>query len=111
MQVDRHVDRRLQAEQDGEAGGREARERVLVAQRVPQRADHDEGEQRDQHEAEHDAEFLGRHREHEVGVAVGQDALDRALARAPAEPAAAHERFQRACRSGRCRRRPDRGSA
>ena len=38
-----------------------------------------------------DAEFLGRHREDEVGMAVGQDALDRALARAAAEPAAAQK--------------------
>ena len=52
-------------------------------------------EQRDQHEAEHDAEFLGRDREDEVGVAVGQDALHRALARPAAEPAAAHEGFDR----------------
>ena len=80
-------------------------ERVLVAHGVAQRAQHDEGEQRDQHQAEHDAEFLGRDREDEVGVAVGQDALDGALARAAAEPAAAHEAIRAPCRSGRCRRR------
>ena len=62
---------------------------------LTQRADDDEGEQGDQDEAQHDAEFLRRHREHEVGVAFGQDALDRALARAAAEPAAAHEGFGR----------------
>ncbi len=95
MQVDRHVDGRLQAEQDRKPGGGEARERVLVAQRMAQRAQHDEGEQRDQHQAEHDAELLGRDREHEVGVALRQDALDRALARPAAEPAAAHEGFDR----------------
>ncbi len=39
---------------------------------------HDEGEQRDQRKAEHDAELLGRDREHEVGMAVRQDALHRA---------------------------------
>ena len=60
-----------------------------------QRADDDEGEQRDQRQAERDAEFLRRHREDEVGVALGQHALDRALARASAEPAAAHEAFGR----------------
>ena len=59
------------------------------------RAQHDEGEQRDQHQAQHDAEFLGRDREHEVGMALGQDALDRALARAAPEPAAAQEGFER----------------
>ena len=76
------------------AGGK-AREQVLVAQRAQQRADHDEGEQRHQHQAQHDAEFLGRHREHEVGMALRQDALDGALARPVAEPAAAQERFRR----------------
>ena len=49
----------------------------------------------DQHKAEHDAELLRRDREHEVGMAVGQDALDGALARPAAEPAAAHEGFHR----------------
>ena len=34
MQVDRHVDGGLQAEQDREPGGGEARERILVAQRM-----------------------------------------------------------------------------
>ena len=46
-----------------------------------ERAQHDEGEQRDQDQAEHDAELLRRDREDEVGMALGQDALDRALAR------------------------------
>ena len=46
-------------------------------------------EERDQHDAEQDAEFLARDGEDEVGMGVGQDALHRALARAPAEPAAA----------------------
>ena len=41
----------------------------------------------DQDQAEHDAELLGRDREDEVGVALGQDALDGALARAlPNQP-------------------------
>ena len=73
----------------------EARERVVVAHGAGQPAQHDEGEQRHQNQAQHDAEFLGADREHEIGMAVRQDALDRALARAAAEPAAAHERFQR----------------
>ena len=71
------------AEQDGKAGGGKARERLVVAQRARQRAHDDEGEQRDQHQAEHDAEFLRRHREDEIGVALRQHALDGALARAP----------------------------
>ena len=58
---------------------------------------------RDQRKAEHDAELLGRDREHEVRVAVGQDALHRALARPAPEPAAAHEGFDRVRRPGRCR--------
>ena len=78
------------------------------AQRVLQPAQHDEGEQRHQHEAEHDAELLRRDREDEVGMAVRQDALDRALARPEAEPAAAHEGFQSRCRSWNVS--PDAGS-
>ena len=93
MQIDRHVDGRLQAEQDRQSGRGEADERIFGAHRLDQRTDDDEGEQRDQNEAEHDAEFLGRDREHEIGVALGQDALDGALARTAAEPAAANEGF------------------
>ena len=63
---------------------------------LQQRAQHDEGEQRDQNEAKHDAEFLGRDGEDEVGVAVGQHALDRALPRPAPKPAAAQERLDRA---------------
>ncbi len=95
MQVHRHVDRRLQAEQDGEARRGKADERLFAGDRMAQRADHDEGEQRQQHQAEHDAELLGADREHEVGVALRQEPLHRALARATAEPAAAREAFQR----------------
>ena len=43
-------------------------------------------------EAEHDAEFLAGDREDEVGMAVGDDPLDRALARPDAEPAAVDDR-------------------
>ena len=44
-------------------------------------------------DADDDAELLGRDREDEVRMGVGQDALHRALARAAAEPAAAGEGF------------------
>ena len=60
-----------------------------------QRADHDEGEQRDQRQAQDDAEFFGRDREHEVGMAVRQAAFGDAFAGAEAEPAAVPERFHR----------------
>ena len=40
-------------------------------------------------QAEHDAELLAGDREDEVGMAVGQEPLDGALARPDAEPAAA----------------------
>ena len=50
---------------------------------------------RDQRETQHDAEFLRRHREHEIGVALRQEPLDRALAGTAAQPAAAHEAFDR----------------
>ena len=79
----------------GKTGRREARERILGPHGVAQSAQHDEREQGDQHQAEHDAELLGRDREHEVGMAFRQDALDRALARAAPEPAAALEGFER----------------
>ena len=45
----------------------------------------------EQRETQDDAEFLRRHREHEVGMAVGQAALGDALAGAKAEPAAIGE--------------------
>ncbi len=95
MQIDRHVDGRLQAEQDGQSGGGKTDERIVGAHRLDQRADDNEGKQRDQNEAEHDAEFLRRHRKDEIGVAFGQDALDGAFAGAAAEPAAADEGFGR----------------
>ena len=44
-------------------------------------------------EAQHDAELLAGDREDEVGVAVGDDALDGALARPDAEPAAMDQRL------------------
>ena len=69
VQIDRHVDRALNAEQHDEAGSRETAERILVARRREQAAQHDEGEQRDDQHAGHDAEFLAGHREDEVGMA------------------------------------------
>ena len=95
MQVHRHVDGGLEAEQDRKAGGAEARERILVAHGVTQAAQHNEGEHRGEHQAQHDAEFFGCDSEHEIGVTLGQDALDRAFARAAPEPAAALEGFDR----------------
>ena len=44
-------------------------------------------------DADDDAELLRRDGEDEVGMRVGQDALDRALARTAPEPAAAGEGF------------------
>ena len=61
-----------------------AGEVVVLAQRGAQAAQHDEGEDRHEDEAEDDAELLAGDREDEVGVAVGDDALDRALARSDA---------------------------
>ena len=52
--------------------------------------------QRDQDEADDQAELLARDREDEVGMRVGQHHLDRALARAAAEQPAVLERLQRA---------------
>ena len=55
MGIHRHVDGGLQAEQDREPGRRKALERIVVAQRMQQGAQHDEGEQQQQHQAERDA--------------------------------------------------------
>src|SRR4029077_4492359 len=80
-------------EQDRQPRRGKADERVFGAHRLGERADDNEREQRDQNEAEHGAEFFRRNSEDEVGVTFGQDALDGALARAAAEPAAADEGF------------------
>src|SRR5580704_19011382 len=95
MEVNRHVYSRLQPKQDREAGSAKTTERIVVMHRLQERADHDEGKQRDQNKAEDDAEFLRRHGEYEIGVSLGQDTLDCALAGAAAEPPAADERFRR----------------
>ena len=88
MQIDRHVDRALHAEQHDEPGRGEAAERILVARRHRQAAQHDEGEDGDDEKAGDDAEFLRRHGEDEIRMRVGQDALERPFARPLAEPAA-----------------------
>ena len=85
----------LHAEQHRQAGGREAAEGILVARGGHQAAHDDEGEDGTMTRQTDDAELLGCDGEDEIGVGVGQDALDRALARALAEPAAAHESFER----------------
>ena len=50
----------------------------------------------DDHQAQDHAELLAGHREHEVGMGVGQHVLHPALAGAAAEQPAVAERFQRA---------------
>ena len=95
MQVHSHVDGGLQAEQDCKAGSCKADERIFRMQRMTQRTDHDKGKQREQKQAQDDAELLRRHREDEVGVTLRQDALHRALTRTTPGPAAACERFHR----------------
>ena len=49
-------------------------EGVACAWRAQQPHGSREGKQRDQHQTEREAEFLARHREDEVGVALGQNA-------------------------------------
>ncbi len=95
VQVHGHGDRRLQAEQETQSRHREPSERIFLAHRMRERAQHDESEERDENKAEHDTELFGGHREHEIRMAVRQDAFHRPLARPAAEPAAAHERLQR----------------
>ena len=60
-----------------------------IARARRQAAEHDERENQHQRQTDEDAELLRRDGEDEVGVRVRQDALDHALARPAAEPAAA----------------------
>ena len=61
-------------------------------------------------EAGDDAELLAGHGEDEIGVRVGQNALDRAFARPLAEPAAGDESSRAPYRPGTCRRTPATGA-
>src|SRR5206468_1205978 len=74
---------------------RKAREHILVRIGARQRPDHDEGEQRDQRQAQDDAELFGGHREHEISMAVRQAAFCNPLAGSEAEPAAVPECLHR----------------
>jgi len=93
--IDRHVDQGLQAEQHDEAGHGMADEAVGLLRGLGQAAQHDEGKKIEQDEAGDQAVLLGGHRKDKVGVGVGQHVLHRALARAPAEPAAMQEGVER----------------
>src|SRR5262249_36648927 len=94
MGVRRHIDGRLQAEQDGKAGSRKARERILGTPGVMKAAQDDEGKQSNEQQTQYDAEFFGGDRKHEIGMTLRQDALDRALAGAAPQPTAALEGFE-----------------
>jgi len=85
----------LHAEHDRKPRGGEAGEHVFGGVGARQGADHHEGEQREQHQAQDDSEFLRRHREHEIGVAVRQAALGDALAGPEPEPAAVPKSLHR----------------
>ena len=60
-----------------------------------QAAQHDEGEDGNKKHAENDAEFFRCNREDEVGMAIGNDALDDTLTRSATEPVATNDRFTR----------------
>ncbi len=95
VQIDRHVDGALDAEQNDEARRGETAERILVARCRNQPAQHDEGEDRDDRDASDDTELLAGHRENEIGMAIRQDPFQRALARPLAEPTPGNETLQR----------------
>ena len=95
MQVHRHIDAGLHAKQHGEARRRETAEGILVFLRIEQGPHDDKGQKRDDADAHENAELLAGHREDEVRVAVGKDALQRALARPLSEPAARDEGIAR----------------
>ena len=87
VQIDRHIDRALDAEEHDEARPREAAEMILIARGDGKAAHDDEHEDGHDDETGDDAEFLRRDGEDEVGMRVGQDALERAFAGALARPA------------------------
>ena len=62
--------------------------RLVSCSSARESAQHDEGEQRDDDQADDEAELLAGHGEDEIGMRVGQRFLDRAFAR-PAAPEAA----------------------
>src|SRR5262245_2099755 len=94
MQVHRHVECRVKDEQDGRAGSSEAREWILGTSGVMKATQDDEGKQSSEQQTQHDAEFFGGDRKHEIGMTLRQDAFDRALAGTASEPTAALERFE-----------------
>ena len=77
------------------AAAGEQHEQVGVLERADEAAQHDEGEERDQQQAEQQAELLAGDGEDEVGVRVRQHLLDRAFARAAAEQPAAVKGLER----------------
>ena len=85
----RHVDDRLQAELHEQAGRGEHDEEIVLLQQPREAAQHDEGEERDDDEADDEAELLAGDGEDEIGMRVGQHVLHRAFAGAAA-PAARH---------------------
>src|SRR3546814_10572302 len=58
MQVDAEVDQRLQAELGGQPGGGQQHEQVVLGHQPRIAAQHDEGEDADDGEADQQAEFL-----------------------------------------------------
>ena len=88
MQVHRDIDHRLNAKQQRQTGNRQALEQILGLKGQHQRPDDDEQIGCNQDQADQNAEFLSQYREDEVGVTVRQDALNHALARPRAKPAA-----------------------
>ncbi len=91
MQIHRHVDCGLHAEQNRQTRRGKPREHIFGSVGARQGADYDEREQREQREAKDYTKFLCGDREHEIGVAVRQAALGDALARSKSEPAAIGE--------------------
>src|SRR5690606_5660750 len=75
-------------------GNRIAGEIVFLPESDDEPPQHDEGENGEDDETQDQPELLTRDGEDEVCVTVGQNALDRALARTLTEPAATHQRLQ-----------------
>ena len=88
MHIHRHVDRALQAEQHGQPASCETTERIFILRGQPQDAQNDEGEERNDADAEEHAEFLAGDCEDEVRVTIWQNTLESAFARALADSSA-----------------------
>ena len=95
LDVDRHVDQRLQPELDGQPGGGEDGEADFLVEQLDQHPRDDAEVEAGDGEAGDQPELLADHREDVVGVRLGQAELARAAARPHPEQPAGGQRAHR----------------